>query len=404
MSKFRRRAWLCVSAAAAVLVSPATAGAFELKQTSGGLPVRWTSPGVEFVIDASVLAAAAGGDQAVAAAAQAWSGASGTPSLSTSPGKGATKPAIDGKNTIMFAPDGYPEAGGALAITLLSFDDRTGDIVDADIVINGVHAFAVLAPGQRAPTGSIAVSTEGGGGDDDSEVHASNVPKFDLQHVITHELGHALGLGDVQDHDSAIMYAYSMPDDASSRALTADDLAGVGELYAASSASPAAQASGCGGASIAATHVTPEDQWAAAGLVVGVGAWLASRRRARALVPVGAALVGLLGSLPRTHESVQAAIVADATAHVVSARTTNVGGVFETTLELVPRSCRPGLVCPARLEAHVLGGTLGGITQQVGDRRAPRADDEVRIAFSAGAADSLEGAVVVLSGVPRQSP
>lgn len=275
MSKYVRSvgAWAvaCVLFAGGLL-SASTASAYEIRQTSSGEPVRWAAPSVSFVIDPSVAQAAPGAVDAVVQAVAAWSAQDGTPALSTTAGTSPGQVAVDGVNTILYAPHGYARAGKALAITFVSFDEKTGDILDTDIVINGAHAFSIFAAGTHAPMGTLPVATESGSGGDDDDL------KFDLQHVLTHEMGHALGLGDVTDDAADVMFAYTMPDDASLRAPGSDDLAGVAELYAGSASSPQSSSGGCG-ASVAAKRVPSEDGWVAMACAFGAIAWLAVRRR-----------------------------------------------------------------------------------------------------------------------------
>src|SRR4029077_17735074 len=134
---------------------------------------------------------------------------------------------LDGQNSVLLAPDGFAPAGRALAVTITSFDDSTGTIVDTDVVINGQYAFAVLTGDAKPDRDATPISTDGSAGDDDGE----DKTPFDLVHVVSHEIGHSLGLADERDSNSALMYAYTMPGDSSVRAPSADDVDGVDTLY-----------------------------------------------------------------------------------------------------------------------------------------------------------------------------
>jgi hypothetical protein len=384
--RVRTVAGVILAGTSLALTSAGTAHAYVTKQTKLGAPVHWEDAHVSFVVDGSVTRAVGGATPAIAAAAQGWSGASGAPSLSAADGEGGSEPKVDGKNTVLFAADGYAPAGSALAITVLSYDEASGAIVDADIVVNGKHAFAVLASGTTAPAGTMPVSTEGSSGS------TTERQVFDLQHVVAHEVGHALGLGDEASEPSDLMYPYSLPEDASVRAPATDDLAGIDSIYAGQTPT-AASHGGCGGASVSGGRLGARDAWIGWALLGVAGAWLLSRRGARVVVPCAAACVVFVGAphLARsTPEAAAGAVVEgtgdapaapDATARVTRVETTNVGGVFETVVELVPTRCARSAVCPARMQAHAWGGTMGGITQQVGEMPAPRVDDEVDLAF-----------------------
>ncbi len=393
MSSGGRRAGLGKAAVLAgvslVLTWASSAHAFVVKHTAGGQVVHWDGAHVSYVVDGSVSHAADGASAAVSGAAQGWSGASGAPTLSTSSGSGASRPAVDGKNTVLYAADGYAPAGAALAITVLSFDESTGAIVDADIVINGKRRFAVLPAGATAPAGTRPVSTEGAASSGDDQV-------FDLQHVVAHEVGHSLGLGDDPTEQAALMYPYSMPDDATVRSPESDDLAGIDAAYAGQTEAPASR--GCGGASVAGGRVGQRDAWMAWALVAMAGAWLLSRRGARILVPCGAACVVIASSAAPARSAVEPGVaLADATARVVNVETTNVAGVFETVVDLVPSRCVRPEACPARVRAHAWGGTLGGITQQVGEMPAPRLNDEVELAFTGTLSDGVNAQASLLT-------
>jgi hypothetical protein len=232
-------------------------------------------------------------------------------------------------------------------------------------------------------SGTARVSTDGSSNDDSD---ASRAIPFDLVHVVSHEVGHTLGLADERVDDSALMYAFTMPGDASIRAPSKDDVAGVDALYGASVAPTPAQPSqsGCGQSSVAGSPTRPADAWAALALVVGVGLWLVSGRRARVaarfVLPIGAALVALVaGPVPAHSAPRDPGLLVSAAARVVDVSTSNVGGLFETTIELAPIACQKE-PCPARARAHAWGGTLGGITQEVGSDSVPSVGDLVDIA------------------------
>lgn len=242
---------------------PRAAHAYELKQTSTGAFERWDGASVTFVIDPSVEQAAPGAVKAVESALTAWSGQGGAPLLSAQVGPGGGKVANDGQNTILYAPDGYAPAGDALAVTISTVEDESGTLIDTDIVINGPYAFAVLAASAHGSS-TGGVSTDGAG----PEQLAGG--SFDLEHVVSHEIGHALGLADVHDAH-AVMYAFTAPGDASNRAPSSDDMQGLDSLYGG----PLKRA-GCGQATIGGR--APGAAWpivAALGVLVAV----AARRR-----------------------------------------------------------------------------------------------------------------------------
>ena len=163
-----RRAIVCVLFAAAIGAVTHAAAAFELKQDSHGQPLHWGAAEVSYVIDPSVEKRISGGSAAVTSAVGVWSSAGGAPALSTSVGPGGAQPGLDGQNSVILAPDGYAPAGQALAVTVTSYDDDTGAIVDSDIVINGVYTFAVLDASERAASGTKSISTDGAANADGS--------------------------------------------------------------------------------------------------------------------------------------------------------------------------------------------------------------------------------------------
>ena len=349
------------------------AQAYELKHTTTGSAVRWATPGVAFVIDPAVAEASPGALTAVEAAVASWSGASGAPTLSTTIGPAGSAPALDGRNSILYAPRGFGPAGTALAVTVSSIEDSTGALLDTDIVLNGMHAFGVMA-GDVPREQAAAVSTDGAGG---GEAEGS----FDLQHVVAHEVGHALGLADVHDDDQAVMYAMTAPGSSAGRAPATDDLAGVSALYENSAAHAGCGASVAGGR--AAGHAAP--MWLS---VFGLAVRTSLTRPTRTLLPALTASLVLLANPDAVRPS-GASLAWHAEGRVVSVVTAPVQGVLQSRLEIA--LARRGDAAPASVEVLVWGGSRDGVTQRVDGVTIPRRGDPVEVAWRDDGTASIVG-------------
>ncbi len=121
----------------------------------------------------------------------------------------------DNQNIVVFrhgAPDdpldAWLHALGALAITTVTFESGTGELLDADVEVNDAgFAFSACDPGA---VGCIVTQ--------------------DLKNTLTHEFGHVLGL-DHPDNPEATMFASASQGDVSKRDLFVDDVAGLCALY-----------------------------------------------------------------------------------------------------------------------------------------------------------------------------
>jgi hypothetical protein len=185
-----------------------------------GVPLFWRNACVGFSLqkaDGKTITAANLGS-VFGKAAAAWSSVS-------CPGGG--KPSIELKqlasstvDTVEYRSDGsnvnlvvmrdaqwpYPAGSESLALTTLAFAADTGEIFDADIEINTAgNTFATSDP--VAPDA------------------------WDLQTILTHQVGHLLGFAHSAESTSP-MFATGTTGSTDGRTLKADDIAGVCEVYA----------------------------------------------------------------------------------------------------------------------------------------------------------------------------
>jgi hypothetical protein len=112
-------------------------------------------------------------------------------------------------NVILFQDHrwSYQGADNTLAKTTVTYDKVSGEILDADIELN--HAY-----------NELTVS------DDPDEI------EYDLQSILTHELGHLLGLDHTSDPDGTMNAAYDRGS-TELRSIEEDDVAGICTIYPA---------------------------------------------------------------------------------------------------------------------------------------------------------------------------
>jgi hypothetical protein len=203
--------------------------AYALKQTKAGKRVRWAESTIELRVDPK-LEAALGREHvraALAMASDAWRGLPGVPTISISeevaPGY---RPAERTNGVYWMKPWPYPR--DQLAVTVSTYS-ASGRMIGADVLINADVQYALLDEGSDRP----------------------DMSQHDLGAVLTHELGHVLGLDESPDDESATMWPYIRAGDVHQRTLSDDDEQGVIEAYAGEA--PAAPA-GCGQASVVGAH------------------------------------------------------------------------------------------------------------------------------------------------------
>jgi hypothetical protein len=203
-----RCALLCLSALSLTLSGAASA--FEIKETSDGLPISWAKDQIDYVLDER------GSDDlslgvtiaAVKDSFGQWSERPGAALALRYAGTVAgAEPGYfrdrDNQNLVAFLEDEWSFERTALAVTLTTFSTRTGDLLDADIVINGLHyKWAADGSGQR----------------------------HDLSNSLAHEVGHFVGLDHSKDAE-ATMFPSAPQGELKKRDLASDDLQGLYFLY-----------------------------------------------------------------------------------------------------------------------------------------------------------------------------
>jgi uncharacterized protein (TIGR03437 family) len=210
---------------AVLLLVLASAGFGYIRQTSGTVPlVRTDNASIQFYLNSLVVAGvqstASGptvtviaGDSnpqaAIHAALATWNAAGANVSFAALQSTAATINGNDNQMTIAIGSTASDVSlvGGALAVTLDTFNPANGAIKDSDIIINPADCFTTTG------------------------VASGCAPRtaYDFQATMTHELGHSLGL----NHTGllgAVMFQYNT---VSERSLSSDELAFLNTVYPA---------------------------------------------------------------------------------------------------------------------------------------------------------------------------
>jgi hypothetical protein len=194
--------------------------------TRRGLPVFWPDACVTYAVqqNGSPLRgiSAFDTDEVMRKAFAAWLGAEcpggGRPSLGVVPLGGAVcdqvefnkpeggRPLTPNANLVIYRDETWPYMNESFVIarTSITFDPDTGAIFDADIEINSSENEFSL-----------------------SDTEVSN----DLQSVLTHEVGHFLGLDHTRAPNASMLADYELSN-LGTRTLSSDDRAGICTIYA----------------------------------------------------------------------------------------------------------------------------------------------------------------------------
>ena len=97
---------------------------------------------------------------------------------------------------------------------MIWYKSATGEIVDADIVLNSYYKWDI-------------------GAEDGEYPDLKEEKKFDIRNIVTHEAGHWTGLDDLYDDTywAMTMYGYTTYGEEIKRSLEPGDIAGAQEVY-----------------------------------------------------------------------------------------------------------------------------------------------------------------------------
>lgn len=210
---------------AALAFSSPAAFAYTPTLTSSGVPVRWKGqPRLDLAGNPrnAVGISDSGYYRAVTRSLQRWNAASAGKAefgywQGTDPGVYLTTSAFEGLSAIYFASNAKQDphlSSNVLGLTQVWYDTSTGEILEADIVLND-RDFRFTTNAQDTSgygSGSISYGTR-------NTVYIEN--------VITHELGHAFGLS----HSGALQSTMLFMESPEQAHLGCDETVGINALY-----------------------------------------------------------------------------------------------------------------------------------------------------------------------------
>ncbi len=225
--------------------------------SESGNPLRWDVDTVAFRMDPELEKWLPEGVAygAVTMAFDAWRGLPRVPDLVLQPGLPSKAGHHGGEratNGVYLVRD-WKSDPNQLAITVVTYNRNTGEVFDADILVNANASYDLL-----------------------DEAGPVDVTHYDLGAIMTHEAGHSLGLDESDTVREATMWPLVSPGETHQRSLSEDDETGVITNYAGKVPEPAL---GCGMSSVLGRPGRKSDTLFLSFAVLAAALWLARAAR-----------------------------------------------------------------------------------------------------------------------------
>lgn len=214
-----------------------------------GVIARWQQDTVVLIVDASLEQASDRAFEAAAYAVDEWQrNVANLPTLVVRRGKTSSLEYRENQQNqfiLRFPNEDESLTSSVLAHCVVRYSSKKQKIYESDIVLNGQHPFG--------------------------DVGAGEMEVFDLQSVLTHEMGHLLGLGEELEDATSTMYPYSLAGETTKRSLSRGDIERMEALYERPLRAGGCDMTGASG------HAPRASSWAVAALAVAAA--IRARRR-----------------------------------------------------------------------------------------------------------------------------
>lgn len=198
---------------------------------------RWHQREVKVVLDQSLDQLSGSTATLVEAAFQAWNDTGAELPIVTFEHAANTPVSLkpDGQNTILVAPITFSGHETDLAITVGFSNASSGEISEADIIINSKHLFKPVSQHEAEASSMNSIASTNPQDQESCTGALSSMAcgdHYDLQNVLTHEVGHFFGLGENYDDPRTTMFSCTSACEIHKRDLSPLDAEQIDLLYA----------------------------------------------------------------------------------------------------------------------------------------------------------------------------